>query len=56
MEKGKALILQREEDVADKIYSDDKEDKGWLALAEGSLKDVWNNKKDDKIWRKYLDD
>ena len=27
---------------------------GWLRLAEKSLEKVWNNKKDEKVWRKYL--
>ena len=30
------------------------EEKGWNALAEESLKEVWDNEKDEKVWRKYL--
>jgi hypothetical protein len=30
------------------------EEKGWNALAEKSLREVWDNKKDDKVWLKYL--
>ena len=32
----------------------DIEEKGWTALAEGSLREVWDNKKDDEVWQKYL--
>jgi len=32
-----------------------KEDLGWLILAEKSMKKMWNNKKDDQIWNQYLD-
>lgn len=32
-----------------------KERIGWLILAEISMGKIWNNKKDDKIWVKYLD-
>ena len=31
-----------------------KEEKGWDALAEESLKEVWDNEKDAKVWQKYL--
>ena len=30
------------------------EEKGWNTLAEESLKEVWDNKKDEKVWLKYL--
>lgn len=32
------------------------EKESWLILTEMSLKKIWNNKKDDKIWNKYLKD
>lgn len=28
-----------------------KEKQGWLALAEKSMKKIWNNPKDEKVWR-----
>jgi len=31
-----------------------KERLGWLALAEKSLEKLWNNKKDEETWSKYL--
>ena len=30
------------------------EEKGWNALAKESLKEVWDNEKDDEVWQKYL--
>ena len=30
------------------------EEKGWVTLAEESLKEVWDNEKDAKVWQKYL--
>ena len=30
------------------------EEKGWNTLAEESLREVWNNEKDDELWQKYL--
>ncbi len=27
---------------------------GWLVMAEKSMAKIWNNKKDDKAWIKYL--
>lgn len=53
------LILQKEE-VVNKLLkkmikaTETKEDFGYLALAEENLKDIWENKKDEKIWKKYL--
>ena len=38
--------------IATKIES--KEKQGWMALAEKSLEKIWENKKDDKTWSKYL--
>lgn len=32
----------------------DKEKIGWLLLAEKSLSKIWDNKKDDETWKKYL--
>jgi len=57
IEKNGALILKREDDVVSKLEDiDKKEESGWLALAEQSLSAIWSNKKDEKIWSRYLDD
>jgi len=31
-----------------------REKQGWLALAEKSLNKMWENKKDEEVWSKYL--
>ena len=31
-----------------------KEKIGWLVLAEKSMEKIWDNKKDDEVWNKYL--
>ena len=57
IEKNGALILKREEDIMKNLESTDiKEEKGWLALAEQSLSRIWNNKKDEKVWSRYLNE
>ncbi len=37
-----------------KLDTTKKEKIGWMLLAEKSLNKMWNNKKDDEIWSKYL--
>ena len=57
IEKDGALILKKESDVVNKLEGTGKgEESGWLALAEKSLSSLWDNKKDEKAWSKYLDD
>ncbi len=40
--------------IRNKLEQATKEKQGWLALAELSLKKVWDNKKDDETWSQYL--
>ncbi|MBS3145748.1 ribbon-helix-helix protein, CopG family [Candidatus Woesearchaeota archaeon] len=40
--------------IMEKMDSKTKEKQGWLALAEKSLDKIWDNKKDENVWRKYL--
>ncbi len=40
--------------IMEKLDRNKKENIGWLIVAEKSMKEIWDNKKDDKIWRKYL--
>lgn len=55
IEREGTLMLKKEEQVTRHIEeSERKEDLGWMVLAEKSLKDVWDNPKDDKAWTKYL--
>jgi metal-responsive CopG/Arc/MetJ family transcriptional regulator len=40
--------------IIDKLDRNKKEKIGWFLLAEKSMKEIWDNKKDDEIWSKYL--
>ena len=40
--------------IMKKLEVNKKEKAGFLILAEGSMKKIWSNKKDDKTWSKYL--
>lgn len=57
IEKNGTLMLTREGDMIKILEEAGKsEESGWLALAEQSLSKIWNNKKDEKAWSRYLDD
>lgn len=55
LEKDGTILLKKEEDVA-KILEDKEYEEtiGWMAIAEQSLKEIWDNPKDEKVWKKYL--
>jgi len=40
--------------IMEKMEKNRKEKIGWLILAEKSLEKIWDNKKDDETWSKYL--
>ena len=40
--------------IIEKLDRVKKEKIGWLILAEKSMKKLWDNKKDDEVWNKYL--
>ena len=40
--------------IMEKLDVNRKEKIGWMILAEKSMKKIWNNKKDDEVWSKYL--
>lgn len=40
--------------IMEKLDKNKKEKIGWMILAEKSLKKIWDNKKDDEVWSKYL--
>jgi len=40
--------------IREKMEDTIKEKQGWLALAEQSLKKVWDNKQDDEAWSAYV--
>ena len=40
--------------IMQKIDDSQMEKQGWLAIAEKSLEKLWDNKKDEEAWSKYL--
>ena len=40
--------------IIEKLEKNRKEKFGWLVLAERSMKKIWDNKKDEELWAKYL--
>jgi len=54
-ERDGLILLKKEEDVEMTISFDEKKESiGWMLLGEKSLKEVWDNPKDDKTWSRYL--
>jgi len=54
LEKGGTILLKREEQVMQHLEDPHQETIGWMAVAEKSLKEVWDNPKDEEAWKKYL--
>ncbi len=40
--------------IMEKLEKSKMEKAGWLILAEKSMRKMWDNKKDDEVWAKYL--
>ena len=40
--------------IMERLEKNRKEKIGWLVIAEKSMKKIWDNKKDDEVWSKYL--
>lgn len=40
--------------IMEKLEKNKKEKIGWMVIAEKSMEKIWNNKKDEKVWSKYL--
>ena len=40
--------------IMERLEKNRKEKMGWLIVAEKSMKEIWDNKKDNKVWSKYL--
>jgi metal-responsive CopG/Arc/MetJ family transcriptional regulator len=40
--------------IMEKLERNRKEKIGWMIIAEKSMRDIWDNKKDDEVWSKYL--
>ena len=54
IEKNGEIIFKKDTDVIKNLENLGKEESGWLALAEKSLNEVWDNKKDKEAWGRYL--
>ena len=52
---GDKIIIEREEKITAILKMKSlNENSGWQKLSEQSFKEVWDNKKDETTWRKYL--
>jgi len=52
---GDKIIIEREEKIAAILKLNIlTEDSGWQKLSEQGFKEVWDNKQDEQVWRKYL--
>lgn len=40
--------------IMEKMEKNKKEKIGWLIIAEKSMEKIWDNKKDNEVWNKYL--
>lgn len=40
--------------IMEKMETNKKEKFGWLVMAQNSMNKIWDNKKDDEVWSKYL--
>lgn len=58
VETGNKIILEKEKDFLASMKSgmseEEKERLGWMILAEQSLAKIWDNPKDEEVWKKYL--
>ena len=54
-EQENSLLIKREEEVEKTMGNDERKEKvGWMLLGEKALKDLWDNPKDEKVWKRYL--
>ena len=55
VEKEGGLLIRKEEEITKHLQEEKrKEDIGWMILAQKSLEDIWDNPKDEEVWKKYL--
>ncbi|HLC78979.1 MAG TPA: ribbon-helix-helix domain-containing protein [archaeon] len=40
--------------IMERLERNRKEKMGWLAVAEKSMEKIWDNDKDERVWKKYL--
>ncbi len=49
----KRVILEKENDFLQSLR-DREERKSWIALGEKAFSKIWDNEKDERVWKKYL--
>ena len=55
VEKEGGLLIRKEEEITKHLQEEKrKEDIGWMMLAQKSLENIWDNPKDEEVWKKYL--
>ena len=55
VEKEGGLLIRKEEEITKHLQEEKrKEDIGWMILAQKSIEDIWDNPKDEEVWKKYL--
>lgn len=54
VEQNGALVLKREETLAKTLGDESREEAGWLALAEQSMHELWDNPQDEEVWGRYI--
>ncbi len=54
-EKEGTILIKKEAQIAKMLEENEKKEAaGWISLAERSLKEAWDNPKDEKNWKRYL--
>ncbi len=55
VENEGGILIRKEEEIAKHMQEEKrKEDIGWMMLAQKSLEEIWDNPKDEEVWKKYL--
>lgn len=55
LEKGGTIILKKEEEVEKHLSEDDRQEEiGWMLLGQKSMEELWDNPKDEEVWKRYL--
>ncbi len=49
----KRVILEKENDFLQSLRNRE-ERKSWIALGEKAFSKMWDNEKDERVWKKYL--
>lgn len=58
VESGNRIVLEKESDflggMKKELAEETKDRLGWMILAEKGLAKIWDNPKDEEVWKKYL--